>query len=152
MNAKSDRIEREVLIDAPRARVWRALTDHEQFGAWFLVRLEGPFVVGQRTCGQTTYPGYEHLAFEANVEAMDPETRFVFTWPQCDTETGKRYADEPPTRVEFLLDDVEGKTRVRVIESGFERLSPAVRETVHRMNSGGWTEQMENIRKYAEAR
>jgi len=48
----TDRIEKSIAIAAPVERVWRALTDHEEFGAWFRVQLEGPFVPGEVSRGR----------------------------------------------------------------------------------------------------
>src|SRR5215813_745759 len=76
----TDRIEKTVELEAPVSRVWRALTDHVEFGTWFRVRLEGPFVPGQVSRGHITYPGYEHLRWEAVVQKMEPERLFSFTW------------------------------------------------------------------------
>ena len=76
----TDRIEKTIEIRAPVSRVWRALTDHREFGAWFRVRLDGPFVPGQVSRGQITYPGYEHIRWEAVVQKMEPERLFSFTW------------------------------------------------------------------------
>src|SRR6201997_182116 len=77
----SDRIEKTIELKAPVARVWRALTDHNEFGNWFRVKLEGPFVPGQVSRGRITYPGYEHVIWEAMVEKVEPERLFSFTWP-----------------------------------------------------------------------
>ena len=76
----TDRIEKTVEIKAPIARVWKALTDHREFGTWFRVRLEGPFVPGKPAGGQITYPGYEHVRMEVVVQKMQPERLFSFTW------------------------------------------------------------------------
>jgi uncharacterized protein YndB with AHSA1/START domain len=76
----TDRIEKTIELKAPVARVWRALTDHREFGQWFRVRLEGPFVPGQVAHGNITHPGYEHLRWEAVVQRMEPERLFSFTW------------------------------------------------------------------------
>lgn len=143
------RIEREILLNAPVARVWQALTDHRQFGEWFLVKLEGPFKVGATVTGQMTYPGYEFMPFEVAVERMDEPRLFSFRSPQCDFETGARL-DEPPTLVEFHLENRDGKTLLRIVESGFEKLSPQVRERTLRMISDGWSEQIGNILRYVE--
>jgi uncharacterized protein YndB with AHSA1/START domain len=75
-----DRIEKAIELKAPIARVWRALTDHEEFGQWFRVRLEGPFAPGQVTRGRITHPGYEHLKWEAVAQKMEPERLFSFAW------------------------------------------------------------------------
>src|SRR5580700_12150290 len=78
----NDRIEKRIELRAPVSRVWRALTDYREFGEWFQVKLDGPFVPGQLSRGQITYPGYEHIKFEAFVQKMEPERLFSFTWPQ----------------------------------------------------------------------
>jgi uncharacterized protein YndB with AHSA1/START domain len=75
-----DRIEKRIELEAPVSRVWRVLTDYREFGQWFRVKLDGPFVAGQVSRGQVTYPGYEHLKWEAIVQKMEPERLFSFTW------------------------------------------------------------------------
>ncbi len=75
------RIEKRIELKAPLSRVWRALTDHREFGEWFRGKLDGPFVPGQISRGQITYPGYEHVKWEAVVQKMEPERLFSFTWP-----------------------------------------------------------------------
>ena len=76
----SNSIEKRIELKAPVSRVWRALTDHREFGEWFRVKLEGPFVPGEVSRGHITYPGYEHLKWEATVQRMEPERLFSFTW------------------------------------------------------------------------
>src|SRR5437899_1188204 len=71
-----DRIERQIDINASPARVWRALTDYQELGEWFRVKLLSPFVVGQSTRGNITYPGYEYLVMDVRVAAMETEKRF----------------------------------------------------------------------------
>ena len=78
MSTDTDRIEKTILLRVPRSRVWRALTDSKEFGTWFRVKLEGPFVSGARVKGHITYPGYEHLTMDVVVEHMDPERLFSF--------------------------------------------------------------------------
>ena len=116
----TDRIEKEILLRAPKSRVWRALTDAEEFGAWFRVELEGPFVPGQRTKGRITYPGYEHLMMEVLVERMDPEELFSFRWHPYAVDPEVDYSSEPMTLVVFWLEEVPGGTRLKVVESGFD--------------------------------
>src|SRR5215471_7560905 len=72
----SDRIEKRIELKAPLSQVWRALTDYREFGQWFRVKLDGPFVPGQVSRGQITYPGYEHVRREALVEKMEPHGSF----------------------------------------------------------------------------
>ena len=147
----SDRIEKQIMIEAPLARVWRALTDHKEFGAWFRVKLDGPFVVGQPSRGHVTYPGYEHVAWNAQVLAMEPERRFAFSWHPYAVEPGVDYEAEPPTVVEFTLEAVAGGTLLHVTETGFDRIPAARRLEAFRMNEGGWAEQMQNIRQHVGA-
>jgi uncharacterized protein YndB with AHSA1/START domain len=146
----ADRIEKRVEMKAPIDKVWRALTDHQQFGEWFLVKLEGPFTVGQVTKGYITYPGYEHLPFTCEVAAMESPRRFAFTWHPFAIEPDFDYSSEPQTLVEFTLEPTAGGTRLTVVESGFDRLPAHRRDIAFQSNDGGWAEQMENIRAYVE--
>jgi uncharacterized protein YndB with AHSA1/START domain len=143
-----DRIEKEILLRAPRSRVWRALTDAEQFGSWFRVKLDGGFAVGERVTGRITYPGYEHLTFEATVERMDAEQLFAFRWHPYAVDPKVDYSAEPSTLVEFRLEEKPEGTLLRVVESGFERLPPGRRDEAFRSNSQGWDEQLQNIRRH----
>lgn len=141
----TDRIEKSIALKVPPARVWRALTDHVEFGTWFRAALEGPFVPGQYVRGNITYPGYEHLRFAALVKAMEPERYFAFTWHPYAVDTARDYSQETPTLVEFTLTPNEGGTVLRVVERGFDALPPDRRADAFRMNSNGWSIQMENI-------
>src|SRR5499427_1301212 len=100
----NDRIEKVIDLKAPVSRVWRALTDHEEFGAWFRVRLEGPFVAGRMSSGQLTHPGYEHVRWEAVVQRIEPERLFSFTWHPYAVDPAVDYSREPTTLVEFRLE------------------------------------------------
>ena len=104
----SDRIEKTIELKAPPSRVWRALTDHREFGAWFRVALEGPFVVGETSRGHITYPGYDHIVWEAKVMAMEPQTYFAFTWHPYAVDPKADYSAETPTLVEFRLEPMAG--------------------------------------------
>jgi len=148
----SDRIEKTIELKAPPSRVWRALTDHREFGAWFRVALEGPFVVGETSRGHIIYPGYEHIVWEAKVMAMEPQTYFAFTWHPYAVDPKADYSAETPTLVEFRLEPTAGGgTRLTLTESGFDRIPPQRRAEAFRMNEGGWEEQMENIRAHLGA-
>jgi uncharacterized protein YndB with AHSA1/START domain len=146
----SDRIEKVIDLKAPVARVWRALTDHEEFGTWFRVRLDAPFVPGKVACGQITYPGYEHLRWEAVVQTMEPERLFSFTWHPYAVDPKTDYSGEPPTLVEFTLEKIPTGTRLRVVESGFDKLPANRRDEAFRMNEGGWSAQTGNIARHVE--
>ncbi len=144
----TDRIEKRIELKATPARVWRALTDHQEFGQWFRVRLDGPFVPGQASRGRVTYPGYEHLVFEVVVQEMEPERLFSFTWHPAAVDAAADYSRETPTLVEFRLEPFAGGTRLLLTESGFDRLPPGRRADAFRMNEGGWATQMTNIERH----
>lgn len=144
----NDRIEKQIELKAPVSEVWRALTDHREFGEWFRVKLEGPFVPGQVSRGQITYPGYEHLKWEATVQQMEPEKLFSFTWHPYAVDPKTDYSNEPPTLVEFTLQKTANGTLLTVTESGFDKIPSGRRLEAFRMNDGGWAEQMKNIEKH----
>ena len=144
----TDRIEKTIELNAPISRVWRALTDYQEFGEWFRVRLEGPFVPGQIARGRITYPGYEHLRWEAIVQKMEPERLFSFTWHPYAVDPNEDYSKEPPTLVEFILEPTAKGTSLRIVESGFDKLPSKRREEAFRMNERGWSAQLENIAQH----
>ena len=148
-NASNDRIERQILLAAPRSKVWHALVDAESFGDWFGVNLKGQrFVVGETTRGHITYPGYEHLVCEMQVERIEPERLFAYRWHPYAVDPAVDYSREPTTLVEFTLEAHADGILLRLVESGFDRIPLARRAEAFRMNSGGWDEQMQNIRHY----
>jgi uncharacterized protein YndB with AHSA1/START domain len=144
----TNRIEKRIELKAPISRVWRAITNHIEFGQWFQVKLEGPFVPGGVARGQLTYPGYEHYKWEAVIQKMEPETYFSFTWHPYAIDSTADYSKEPPTLVEFRLEGIEGGTLLVLTESGFERIPAGRRPEAFRMNDRGWTEQMKNVERH----
>ncbi|NOT70994.1 MAG: SRPBCC family protein [Hyphomicrobium sp.] len=145
-----DRIEKHIELKAPVARVWRALTDHNEFGTWFRARLDSPFETGKSTRGPCTYPGYEHVQFEIVVTKLEPERVFAFTWGPYAVDPKDDSFNDPPTTVEFTLEASAGGTRLHMIETGYEKFPSDRRRVVFRDNEGGWTIQMENIARYVE--
>jgi uncharacterized protein YndB with AHSA1/START domain len=144
----TDRIEKKVILRAPRSRVWRAIATAEEFGAWFGVKLEGPFAEGATVRGKITHPGYEHLTMEMRVQRIEPERYFAYRWHPYAIDTAVDYTPEPTTLVEFRLDEADGGTVLTIVESGFDRIPLARRAEAFRMNEGGWTAQMENIKRH----
>lgn len=144
----SDRIEKHIQLKAPVSRVWRALTDYREFGAWFCVKLDGPFVPGKEAVGQITYPGYEHVTWRAVVQRIEPEQLFSFTWHPYAVEPGVDYSAEPQTFIEFRLEPSGDGTLLTLTESGFDSIPAGRRAEAFRMNDNGWTQQMENIRRH----
>ena len=144
----SDRIEKSIELKAPVTRVWRALTDYREFGEWFRVKLDGPFVPGQISRGQITWPGYEHHTMQVVVQKIEPERLFSFTWHPYGLDKSRDYSQETPTLVEFTLEKTATGTLLRVVESGFDKIPADRRAEAFRMNDNGWAQQMENIAKH----
>jgi uncharacterized protein YndB with AHSA1/START domain len=149
MNASTDRIERRIFLKAPRARVWRALANAEEFGDWFGIALKGQrFIPGQTSRGNITYPGWEHLVCEMQIEEVIPERRLSMCWHPYAIDPKVDYSAEPTTLIVFELKDAEGGTLLSLVESGFDRIPVSRREEAFRMNSGGWEQQMRNIERH----
>lgn len=144
----ADQIEKSIDLKAPVERVWRALTDYREFGAWFRVELDGPFAAGQVATGRMTYPGCEHLKWQATIIRMDEPRLFAFTWHPYAVDPAFDYARETPTLVEFRLTPVADGTRLTIVESGFDALPGERRAEALRMNEGGWTIQLGNIQAH----
>jgi uncharacterized protein YndB with AHSA1/START domain len=148
---KRDRIEKQILLRAPRSRVWRALTQSAEFGSWFGMQLEGEFAPQRSVKGRITTPGYEHLAVELQVQQIEPESYFSYRWHPYAVDPALDYSQEPTTLVEFRLEDVAGGTRLSLSESGFEQIPLARRAEAFRMNAGGWAQQLQNIERHVTA-
>jgi uncharacterized protein YndB with AHSA1/START domain len=148
----NDRIEKRMELKAPVSRVWRALTDYREFGEWFRVKIDGPFIPGQVSSGHITYPGYEHLRWKAVVKEMEQERLFSFTWHPYAVDPKIDYSDETPTLVEFKLEQIPGGTLLLLTESGFDKIPSGRRFEAFRRNDGGWTEQMKNIESHVAQR
>ena len=147
----TDRIERRILLNAPRARVWRAIATAAEFGAWFRVDLEGDFEEGRTIHGKMTEPGYEGLAFECEVDQVVPETLFSFRWRPYAGIPDYDYSREGPgakTLVTFMLEDAVGGTLLTLTESGFDNLPPERRRPAFDGNSEGWDIQIGRIADY----
>ena len=145
-----DRIEKTIELKAPVSRVWRALTDPQEFGTWFRVRLEAPFMPGQVSRGHITYPGYERIRWEAVVQKMEPERLFSFTWHPYAIDPNQDYSNEPSTLVEFTLQSTATGTLLHVAESGFDKIPSQRRLEAFRMNDSGWSQQIQNIAGHVE--
>jgi uncharacterized protein YndB with AHSA1/START domain len=144
----NDRIEKEIDLKAPVSRVWRALTDYREFGEWFRVKLEGPFVAGQEARGQITHAGYEHLQMTIVVQKIEPERYFSYTWHPYAKDPEVDYSQETPTLVEFTLEKSAKGTLLKVTESGFDKIPSHRRVEAFRMNENGWAQQLKNIERH----
>jgi uncharacterized protein YndB with AHSA1/START domain len=148
----SNTIEKSIELNAPVSRVWRALTDHHEFGEWFRVKVDAPFAPGEISRGHITYPGYEHVQWEAAVQKMEPERLFSFTWHPYAIDPNVDYSNEPSTLVEFKLEAKGNGTVLYLTESGFDALPKDRRFEAFRMNEDGWAEQLINIESYLKVR
>lgn len=146
----TDRIERSTLIAAPRSRVWRAISNAEEFGRWFGADLGGQvFAPGRRTQGPISIKGFEHVLFDVTVERLEPEHTLAWRWHPYAVDAKIDYSKEEPTLVTWTLEDAPGGgTLVKTVESGFDKVPPERRMEAFRMNSGGWEAQMEKVRKH----
>jgi uncharacterized protein YndB with AHSA1/START domain len=167
----TDRIEKHTLINAPVSRVWRAITDSNEFSKWFGITLEGPFVAGQTVRGtfnltldeakimaHQTQLGVQpsgikmpepHSVF-CTVQLIEQERYFSFRWIPYGIDAEADLSSEPTTLVEFRLEPTVEGTRLTIVESGFDQVPAHRRARALRMNEGGWAAQAENIRKHVE--
>ena len=144
----TDRIEKRVVLRAPRARVWRALANAEEFGSWFRVKLDGAFAAGKPIRGRLLVPGYEHLTLEMLVERIDPERYFSYRWHPYAVDPAVDYSAEPTTLVEFHLEEADGGTALTIVESGFDRIPLGRQAEAFRMNDAGWDGQIKHLERY----
>jgi uncharacterized protein YndB with AHSA1/START domain len=158
-----DRIEKSVLLRAPLARVWHAVSDAAQFGTWFGAAFDGPFLAGTRLTGRIVPTAvdpeiaelqkpHEGKPFEFFVEAIEPMRRISFRWHPYAVEPNVDYAAEPTTLITFELAEVEGGTLLTVTESGFDGIPLHRRAEAFKANEGGWSKQMQLIEKYLATR
>jgi uncharacterized protein YndB with AHSA1/START domain len=146
-SSSTDRIEKQIVLRAPRSRVWRALADAEEFGTWFHARFERAFEPGATVRGKILEQGFEH-AIEIVVDRIEPEHLFSFRWHPYAVGPAADFAAEPMTLVEFRLEEIADGTRLTVTESGFDGIPAARRAEAFRMNDHGWTIQIERIGRH----
>lgn len=155
----TDRIAKKILLHATRERVWSAISDSKQFGAWFGVAFDGAFVPGARVTGKiapTTVDAeiaklqeaHAGKAFEFSVETIEPMQRICFRWHPFAVEPGVDYSKEPTTLIVFELQEATGGTLLTILESGFDQIPLARRAKAFAANDGGWTLQTKLIEKY----
>ncbi len=152
-------IEKQIVLKAPIDRVWRAISDSAEFGSWFGMRIDGPFVAGAEITGvirpttvneevAAAQKPHEGKAFSLFVETIEPQTRFAFRWHPYAVDPDTDYSGEPTTLVSFVLRSVDGGTHLTLTESGFENIPEHRRAEAMRMNDGGWAAQMGLIEAY----
>jgi uncharacterized protein YndB with AHSA1/START domain len=145
----TDRIEKRILLHAPLKRIWRALSDSTEFGSWFGMKFDGPFLPGAKMRGviaPTTVntevakaqKAYEGMPFEITIEQMEPEHLFSFRWHPNAVEKGIDYSAEPTTLIVFALEQVADGVMLTVTESGFDQIPLERRAKAFTANEQGW--------------
>lgn len=153
----ADRIEKQVVLRASLDRVWRAISDAAEFGQWFGVRFDGPFVAGTAVTGTITPTTVDadvarlqepHAGNRAtwHIVAVEPPRRFAYRWHPFAVDADVQ--DEPMTLVEFTLAETPEGVLLTIVESGFDALPAARRSSAFEANSGGWAHQAELVREY----
>lgn len=146
----TDRIDKHYHVNAKRSRVWRALADAKEFGRWFGMVVDRPFMPGATVIGRITMKNLEHVAVEMRIETMEPETYFAYRWHPAAIDPTIDYSAEPMTLVEFRLEDTATGTTIHISESGFDALPASRRAEAFRMNEGGWTSQSRKLIAHVE--
>jgi len=154
-----DRIEKEVVLRAPLARVWQAISNADEFGQWFGVRFDGPFVEGASLTGVITPTTVDDEVARMQephagksdtwqIVAIEPQRRLAFRWHPYGVEAGVDYSQEPTTLVEFTLTETDEGVLLRIVESGFDKIPEERRASAFEANSQGWAKQTELVSKY----
>jgi uncharacterized protein YndB with AHSA1/START domain len=153
MSTDTDTIRKTAVLKAPLARVWEAISDSQQFGAWFGAEIDGPFVAGTELQAKirptTVDPEVARLQephagtpFVVAVEQVEPQRRLSFRWHPGGVMEG------PMTLVEFALEEVPGGTQLTITESGFDQLPLERRADALAGNAEGWTHQLQLVAGY----
>ena len=121
----------------PVRRVWKALTEPDQFGQWFGVKLAGRFDLALRFQRADHARGYEHIPFQFTVEQVEPERLFSWRWHVL-VDPNSSLVTQPTTLVVFELEDAANGTLLTVTESGFDSIPPEQRDAAYRGNEDGW--------------
>jgi uncharacterized protein YndB with AHSA1/START domain len=149
MTNDNDRVEKTIELRAPRSRVWRAISNAQEFGTWFGVgeplKLEGDFVPGGRILAQ--WAGRATPEWFFTIETVEPERLLAFRWLPYEIAKGDDPAKHPTTLIEMRLDDTAIGTRLTIVESGFAKL-PADKQYKREQNGLGWAIQAESIAQH----
>jgi len=145
---ETDRIERTMFLPAPRARIWQLLADSREFGKWFGIEFNGPFITGALLRGRVTHPGYQHLRVEITVERVVPERVLSWRWHPNAVDVTRDYSAEPTTLVSFALADSTPGTQLTIVESGFNNIPVDRREVAWSENIKGWNMQTDALQRY----
>jgi len=148
-----DKIERTITLQAPIEKVWSAISDHQEFGSWFMAKVHKPFSVGAVVPCSSLYPGHEHLTWEMTITELVPLKKVTFTWPAYYGDSVERDAAQDPHLTATFAVEALGphETRLTLTETGFARLPADYAPIAYRLNTGGWDEQMNNVSNYVSS-
>jgi uncharacterized protein YndB with AHSA1/START domain len=155
----TDRIEKKLLLHAPLKRVWTALANSTEFGTWFGMKFDGPFVPGALMRGvivptkvnaevAKAQQKYDGMAVEITIEKMEPERLFSFRWHPYAIERGVDYSAEPTTLIEFVLEEMKDGVMLTVTESGFDQIPLVRRVKAFTANEEGWGMVVKLLEEY----
>jgi uncharacterized protein YndB with AHSA1/START domain len=149
MKNTDDSVEKTIELRAPRARVWRAISNAQDFGTWFglgePLELEGDFVPGARIMAR--WAGRKDLELFFMIDTVEPERALTFRWVPYEIAEGDDPARHPMTRIEMRLADTAVGTRLTITESGFAAL-PADKQYKREQNGMGWAIQLQSIAQH----
>ena len=159
MSKSTDRIEKTIVLHAPLARVWRAISESDQFGRWFGMRFDGPFVAGKQIIGRIAptevdpeiakmQEPHAGLACALHVEQIEPMRLLSFRWHPFAIDSNIDYSKEPTTLVSFELKEQADGILLTIVESGFDQIPLERRAKAFAANEGGWSKQLELISTY----
>jgi uncharacterized protein YndB with AHSA1/START domain len=157
----TDRIEKRVVLRAPLDRVWGAISDAEQFGRWFGISFDGPFVEGSAVTAAITPTTVDeevaqrqepHTGTKSTwqIVAVEPKRRFAYRWHPFAVDAAVDYDREPTTLVEFTLAETPDGVLLTIVESGFDAIPEARRSASFEANSEGWAIQADLGRRFVE--
>jgi uncharacterized protein YndB with AHSA1/START domain len=141
-----DRIERDTLIEASLDRVWSLVSVP---GFWVAEEASVAGTVARE--GASLVAKNPHLgAVSVRVEKVEPPTYVAYRWASA--FPGEELREDNSTLVEFTLSSEGGKTRLRVVESGFAalRMPEGGREQTVRFNCDGWRQVFDTLKNRAE--
>jgi uncharacterized protein YndB with AHSA1/START domain len=155
----TDRIEKKVLLHAPLKRVWTALANSTEFGTWFGMKFDGPFVPGALMRGvivptkvnaevAKAQQKYDGRPVEITIEKMEPERLFSFRWHPYAIERGVDYSAEPTTLIELVLEEMKDGVMLTVTESGFDQIPLVRRVKAFTANEEGWGMVVKLLEEY----
>jgi uncharacterized protein YndB with AHSA1/START domain len=140
-----ERLEREILIEAPLEVVWSVITDPRHMSGWFGDSAEIDLRPGGRLV--VVWDERDHTV-HGRVETVEPPRVFSFRWFR---DFGTEAGEENSTLVEFSLSAAGDSTRLTVVESGFRQLS-GPEEEIQKDADGhrdGWKLELDELLEYA---